>query len=57
MIDMEHAKFLFRFINSMLPNYFKIYFVKLEIIYHYQTRQNTKKDFFILLLLQNGGER
>ena len=27
MIDMEHAKFLFRFNNNMLLDYFKNYFV------------------------------
>ena len=30
----------------MLPDYFKNYFVKLETIHHYHTRQKTKKDFF-----------
>ena len=34
MIDMKHAKFLFRFNNNMLPDYFRIYFVKLETIHH-----------------------
>ena len=46
MIDMEHAKFIFRFYDNMLPDYFKNYFVKLETIHHYHTRQKTKKDFF-----------
>ena len=45
MIDMEHAKFLFRFNNKMLPYYFKNYLVKLETICHYHTRQKTKKDY------------
>ena len=56
MIDMEQAKFLFRFNNNMLPDYFKNYFVKLETIHHYHARQKTK-IFFTLLLVQNGGER
>ena len=43
---MEHAKFLFRFNNNILPDYFKNYFVKLETIHHYHTRQKNKKDFF-----------
>ena len=30
----------------MLPDYFKNYFVILETIHHYHTRQKTKKDFF-----------
>ena len=45
MIDMKHAKFLFRF-NNKLPDYFKNYLVKLETIHHYHTRQKNKKDFF-----------
>ena len=32
LIDMKHAKFLFRFNNSMLPDYFKNDFVKLDIL-------------------------
>ena len=46
MIDIEHSKFLFRFNNNMFPDCFKNYFVKLETIHHYHTRQKTKKDFF-----------
>ena len=46
MIDLEHAKFLFRFNDNTLPDYLKNYFVKLETVYHYHTRQKTKKDFF-----------
>ena len=45
-IDMKHATFLIRFINNMLPGCFKNYFVKLETIHHYHTRQKSKKDFF-----------
>ena len=30
----------------MLPDYFKNYFVKLETIHHYHTRQKIQKDFF-----------
>ena len=40
---MEHAKFLFRFNNNMLPDYFKNYSVKLETIHQYHRRQNTQK--------------
>ena len=54
---MEYVKFLFRFNNNMLPDYFKNYFVKLETIHRYHTCQKTKKDLFILLPVQNGGER
>ena len=48
MIDMECAKFSFRFNNIMLSNYFKNYLVKLETIHHYQTGQKNKKDFFYI---------
>ena len=46
MIDMEYAKFLFRFSNNMLPNYFNNYFTSLDSIHHHYTRQKSKKDFF-----------
>ena len=46
MIDMEHTKFLVRFNNNVLSYYFKNYFVKLETIHHYHTRQKTKTKFF-----------
>ena len=57
MIDRKDAKFLFRFNNNMLPDYLKNYFVKLETVYYYHTRQKTKNIFFTLLLAQNEGER
>ena len=56
-IIMEHAKFLFKFNNDMLSDYFKDYFVELETIHYYHTCQKTKKIFFTLLPVQNGGER
>ena len=46
MIDMDHAKFLCRFNNNMLPNCFKNYFVKLETIHHYHKHQKIKQDLF-----------
>ena len=46
MIDIEHTKFLFRFSNNMLPDYFKNYFVKLETLHYYHIRQKTQKRFF-----------
>ena len=48
MIDKEYAKFLFRYSNNMLPNYFNSYFTSLELdfIYRHYTRQKSKKDFF-----------
>ena len=46
MIDMEDAKFLFRFSNNMLLNYFNSYFTSLGSIHRHYTRQKRKKDFF-----------
>ena len=46
MIDMEYAKFLFRFSNNMLPNYFNSCFTSLDSIHHHYTRQKSEKDFF-----------
>jgi len=46
MIEMKYAKFMYRFNNNMLPECFNNYFVKLETIHNYNTRQKTKKDFF-----------
>ena len=45
---MEYAKFLFRFSNNMLPNYFNSCFTSLDSIHHrYRpTRQKSKKVFF-----------
>ena len=55
MIDLEHAKLFFRFNSSMLPDYFKNYFVKQETIYHYHTRQKSKKDLFLHFCLYRMG--
>ena len=51
MIDMEYAKFLFRFTNNMLPNYFNSYFNSLDsILIH---AKKVKKIFFTLILVLN----
>ena len=57
MIDIEHAKFSFRFNNNMLPDYFKNCSVKLQTIHHYHTRQKTKNDFFLRFGLYRTGEK
>ena len=57
MIDMEYAKFLFRFTNNMLPNYFNSYFNSLDSIHHHYTRQKSKKNFFTLILVLNGRKK
>jgi len=45
MTEMEYAKFIFKFNKNMLPEHFNNYFVKLETIHYYQTRQKAKNDF------------
>jgi len=56
-IDMEYAKFLFRFCNNMLPLYFNNHFKSLEIVHHHNTRQKNKKYFSTLMFERNGGEK
>jgi len=40
MISMEYAKFIFKFNNKVLPDYFDNYFIKLENVHSYNTRKN-----------------
>ena len=46
MINMEIAKFMFKFYNKMLPNSFDSYFTKLDSIHSYNTRQKSTNEFF-----------
>ena len=46
MIKMEFAKFMFKYSNNMLPNFFKNHFIKLENIHNYNTRQKTRNEYF-----------
>ena len=49
---MKIAKFMFKFINQMLPDFIKNYFTKLDNIYNRNTRQkNLELNFFNILLL------
>ena len=41
MINMEFAKFMYKYENHMLPSSFDNYFIKLESIHNYSTRQKT----------------
>ena len=43
---MEIAKFMFKFDNQMLPDFFNNYFTKLDIVHNYNTRQKTPAEFF-----------
>lgn len=46
MITMEYAKFLYRFSNNMLPEYFNNYFTDLKLVHQHNTRQSNKKNFY-----------
>ena len=46
MINMEFAKFMYKYENQMLPSSFDNYFIKLESIHNYSTRQKTAGGFF-----------
>ena len=48
MIKMELAKFMFKFSNKMLPNSFNNYFLRLDKIHKYNTRQKNVMNIFNL---------
>ena len=45
MIKTEFAKFMFKF-NNMLPTSFNNYFLKLDKVHNYNTRQKTRNVYF-----------
>ena len=45
MIKMEFAKFIFKYSNNMLPNFFNNYFIKLENIHNYNTRRKSRNEY------------
>ena len=45
MMNMEIAKFMFRFNNQMLPDFFNNYIAKLDNVHNYNTRQKTRAEF------------
>ena len=47
MIEMELAKLMFKFNNKMLPNSFNNYFLRLDKIHKYDTRQKNVMNFSI----------
>ena len=47
-IKMELAKFMFKFNNKMLPNSFNNYFLWLDKIHKYNTRQKNVMNMFNL---------
>jgi len=46
MISMEYAKFMLKFNNKMLPDSFDNYFIKLENVHSYNTRQKHRNEYF-----------
>ena len=46
MFQMEIAKFMFKFNNQMLPSFFNSYFIKLDKVHNYNTRQNSRNEFY-----------
>ena len=46
MINMEFAKFMYKFNNKMLPESFNNYFTKLDDVHKYKTRQKHRNEFF-----------
>ena len=44
---MEFAKFMYKYENHELPSSFDNYFIKLESIHNYSTRQKTAGGFFL----------
>jgi len=43
---MNYAKFMFKIINKMLLDSFDNYFIKLENVYSYNTRQKHRNEYF-----------
>ena len=43
---MKITKFMFKFNNQMLPDFFNNYFTKLDNVHDYNTRQKTRAEFF-----------
>ena len=46
MIKTEKAKFMFKYNNKMLPISFDNYFIKLEKVHKYNTRQKIRNEYF-----------
>ena len=46
MINMEFAKFMFKFNNKMLPESFDCYFTKLDNIHKHNTRQKHRNEYY-----------
>ena len=57
MLKMELVKFMFKFKNKMLPNSFNNYFLRLDKIHEYNTRQKKRNEYFQSFLSSEAGRR
>ena len=57
MFQMEIAKFMFKFNNQMLPSFFDSYFVKLDKVHNYNTRQKSRNEFYQSFVGSEIGEK
>ena len=57
MINMEFAKFMYKFNNKMLPESFNNYFTKLDDVHKYKTRQKHRNEFFQFYIASKTGQK
>ena len=55
MITKEYAKFIFKFNNHMLPDFFNYYFTKLKN--KYITKQKQRNEFFQFRITSKSGRK
>jgi len=46
MINMEFAKFMFKYNSQFLPDSFDNYFIKLKTVHKYNTWKKTRNEFY-----------
>ena len=54
---MEYAKFMFKFYNHLLPNFFNNCFTNLKTIHNHNTRQKNRKEFYQKCVDTEQGEK
>ena len=57
MIKMELAKFIFKFKNQMLPSSFNNYFINLNQVHKYNTRQKFRNEFYQFYVGSESGKK
>ena len=57
MINMEFAKFMYKFSNQMLPELFCDCFTKLNNVHQYNTRQKHRNEFYQLYISTELGKK